>query len=104
MTCYSNVSGETFIVGRMHLSLERKYLKQIERVQSQWYLAQKKKGVENPKTSKHIQKLYEKKNNCIQDYLHKITKKVIDYCKENSINTIIAVSYTHLTLPTILLV
>lgn len=89
MTCYSNVSGETFIVGRMHLSLERKYLKQIERVQSQWYLVQKKKGVENPKTSKHIQKLYEKKNNCIQDYLHKITKKVIDYCKENSINTII---------------
>ena len=35
MTCYSNVSGETFIVGRMYLSLERKYLKQIESVQSQ---------------------------------------------------------------------
>lgn len=89
MTCYSNVSGETFIVGRKYLSLERKYLKQIERIQSQWYLVQKKKGVENPKSSKHIMRLYEKKNNCINDYIHKITREVISYCLTNNINTVI---------------
>ena len=44
MTCYSNVSGETFIVGRMYFSIERKYLKEIERVQSKWYTDQNKKG------------------------------------------------------------
>lgn len=89
MTCYSNVSGETFIVGRKYLSLERKYLKQIERIQSQWYLAQKKKGVEYPKSSKHIMRLYEKKNNCINDYIHKITREVISYCLTNNINTVV---------------
>lgn len=89
MTCYSNVSGETFIVGRKYLSLERKYQKQIERIQSQWYLAQKKKGVEYPKSSKHIMRLYEKKNNCINDYIHKITREVISYCLTNNINTVV---------------
>lgn len=89
MTCYSSVSGETFILGRMYLSLERKYLKQIEKVQSQWYLAQRKKGVENPKTSKHIQRLYEKKGNCISDYIHKITREVVGYCISNDINTVV---------------
>lgn len=89
MTCYSNVSGETFIVGRKYFSLERKYLKEIERVQSAWYTLEKKKGVKYPKSSKHIKRLYEKKNNTCTDYLHKIARKVVDYCEENSINTII---------------
>ena len=89
MTCYSSVSGETFIVGRMYFSIERKYLKEIERVQSKWYVAQNKKGVLYPKSSKHIKRLYEKKNNSSSDYLHKITKEVINYYEENSINTII---------------
>ena len=89
MSCYSNVSGETFIVGRMYFSIERKYLKEIERVQAQWYLAQKKKGVKYPKGSKHIMRLYEKKNNCMNDYIHKITREVISYCITNNINTVV---------------
>ena len=96
MTCYSNVSGETFIVGRMYFSIERKYLKEIERVQSKWYLAQNKKGVLYPKSSKHIKRLYEKKNNSSSDYLHKITREVINYCEKNSINTIIVGDITGL--------
>ncbi len=89
MTCYSNVSGESFIAGRMYFSIERKYLKEIERVQSEWYSVQRKNGVKYPKTSKHIKKLYEKKNNCTLDYIHKVTREIIDYCSENNINTIV---------------
>ncbi len=89
MTCYSNVSGESFIAGRMYFSIERKYLKEIEQVQSEWYSVQRKNGVKYPKTSKHIKKLYEKKNNCTLDYIHKVTREIIDYCSENNINTIV---------------
>ena len=49
-----------------------------------------------PKSSKHIKRLYEKKNNCSSDYLHKITREVINYCEKNSINTIIVGDITGL--------
>ena len=80
----------------MYFSIERKYLKEIERVQSKWYSIQNKKGVLYPKSSKHIKRLYEKKNNSSSDYLHKITREVINYCEKNLINTIIVGDITGL--------
>ena len=37
MTCYDSTNGKTFILGRQLFSIERKYLKEIGRVQSEWY-------------------------------------------------------------------
>ncbi len=41
------------------------------------------------KTSRKLEKLNQKRQNKIDDYLHKASKKVIDLCKENNIGTIV---------------
>ena len=65
MTCYDSGNGRTFILGRKYLSLERYFHKEIARVQSVWYAQQSKKGIKYPKSSKHIQRLYRKKQSKI---------------------------------------
>lgn len=89
MTCYDSGKGNCFIIGRRYLSIEHRYQKEISRVQSQWYQEQHRKGVKYPKTSKHIRRLYEKKNNSIRDYLHKMTHYVVRYCKEHEIHRVV---------------
>lgn len=89
MTCYNSSTGETFIAGRKYLSLCNYYNKEIARVQSQWSSLQNKNGVDHPKSSKHISMLYTDKANAINDYLHKVTRAVVNYCKNNNINTVI---------------
>jgi len=88
MTCYSS-DGSCFIVGREYLSLSRRFDKEIARVQSQWGKQQASKGVKHPKTSKHILKLYEKKQHAVKDYLHKVTHYIQTYCVVNDIHTVV---------------
>ena len=87
-TCYDS-SGRSFILGRQYLNICYRYEKEIARVQSQWSLIQSSKGVKYPKTSKHIQKLYENKRCSIHDYLHKVTRYIADYCHDNDIHRVI---------------
>ncbi len=96
LTSYNNSTGETFILGKQLFSIERKYLKRIAYVQSQWYSVQTKAGVEHPKSSKHIQKLYSKMNNALDDYTHKMTRCIGDYCIDNNINTVVFGDITHI--------
>ena len=96
MTCYDSTNGEAFIVGRKYLSICYYYNKEIARVQSQWSLLQNSKGVKYPKSSKHIQKLHKKKNNTINDYLHKVTRYIVSYCVKNHINTVIIGDITNI--------
>ena len=63
--------------------------KEIARVQSQWDRIQAAREMEYPKTSKHLQKLYRKKNNCIKDYIHKMTRYITNYCVKNDIHTVV---------------
>ena len=58
MTCYDSGNGNTFILGRRYLALERYFHKEIARVQAQWYGQQSVKGIKHPVTSKHIRRLY----------------------------------------------
>lgn len=88
MTCYDS-DGSSFIVGRQYLSITRKYDKAIARIQAIHDAQQNAKGVKHPKRSKHVLSLYEKKNNCIQDYLHKATRYIAEYCRKNDIHTVI---------------
>lgn len=89
MTCYNSVSGETFIVGRRYLSLCHRFNKEISRIQSQWAKQQAYKGVKYPKTSKHLSCLYKRKNDAIKDYLHKVTRSIVNYCVENDLHTVV---------------
>lgn len=89
ITCYSSMDGETFIAGRKYLSVCNYYNKEIARIQSQWHSSQSRKGIKHPKSSKHIKKLYQKKNHAINDYLHKVTRHIVSYCRGRSINTVV---------------
>lgn len=89
MTCYDSTDGSSFIIGRKYLSIARKYDKEIGRVQSQWSTVQSRQGIKYPKSSKHIKALHEKKHNCIEDYLHKVTHWVADYCENKDIHTVV---------------
>lgn len=88
MTCYSS-EGCCFIVGREYLAITHRYDKEIARVQSQWGKQQAAKGVKYPKPSKHLLKLYRKKNRAVKDYLHKMTHYIRTYCGENDIRTVV---------------
>ena len=88
MTCYDSGNGRTFILGRRYLSLERYFHKEIARVQSVWYAQQSKRGIRYPRSSKHIPRLYRKKQNAVKDYLHKVTRWIAEYCRKEDIRNI----------------
>lgn len=96
MTCYDSTSGDTFIVGRKYLSICNYFNKEIARVQSQWSSLQNGKGIKFPKSSKHIQRIHKKKNNTINDYLHKVTRYIVLYCVKNQINTVVIGDITNI--------
>ena len=84
------------IVGRKYLSICQTFGKAIASVQSGWYASQVLAGVKYPKSSKHIRRLYRKKANAVNDYLHKVTRYVVEYCKENGISKVIIGDITHI--------
>lgn len=89
MTCYDSACGRTFVAGRRYLSISRWYTEEIARVQSQWAATQSKSGVKYPKQSKHVKRLYSDKNNALNDYLHKVTRHIVNYCIANDIHTVV---------------
>lgn len=96
MTCYNSCNGETFIIGRKYLSICHYYNKQIAKIQSIWSSQQYKMGVKYPKSSKRINKFYIKKNNAINDYIHKLTRHIVNYCVANDINTVVIGDITNI--------
>lgn len=96
MTCYDCAAGDTFIIGRKYLSLCRYFNKEIARVRSQWSSAQYRQGIRYPKDSKHLQKLYKKRNHSVNDYLHKVTRYIVRYCREHGINTVVIGDITNI--------
>ena len=88
LACYDS-TGKSFIVGRKYLEISQKYDKEIARLQKQWGCCQAAKGMKYPKPSRHLCRVYDKKKNCIHDYLHKVTRAVAEYCKKNDIHTVI---------------
>ena len=81
-TCYDSANSRAFIVGREYLAINHYFHKEIAKVQSA--LAK-----QSQHTSKHLRNLYKKRNNSIRDYLHKLTKFIVDYCIKNKINTVV---------------
>ena len=104
-TCYDSANSKTFIIGREYLAINHYFHKEIAKAQSalakksisQDYIldgssdsAESRYLAKQPQyTSKRLKNLYKKRNNSIQDYLHKLTKFITNYCVENEINTVI---------------
>ena len=87
-TCYDNVD-RSFILGRKYLNILHYYDKQISHYQSICALQQSAQGIKYPKPSKRVFSLYKKKKNSTKDYLHKCTRSIADYCRDNGINVVI---------------
>ncbi len=89
MTCLDCDSGYSFILGRKYWSICRKYDKELKRVQTQWFKQQTEQGIEYPKASRHMKALLKKRENETSDYLHKITRFVVDYCVRFEIHVVV---------------
>lgn len=88
MTCYDS-DGTSFIIGRKYFSIQRKYDRVIGKLQQQKMRTEEAEGVHTHPMSRHVRELYQKKNRCKKDYLHKVTSYLGSYCKENDIHTVV---------------
>lgn len=83
-TVGNNMGKTAFIInGKPLKSINQYYNKQIS------HYREVCKRVNNKDYSNRMDKLTEKRNAKIDDYLHKASRKIVDYCVENQINTIV---------------
>ena len=83
-TCYDSFNNKSFIIsGNVIKSYNQFWNKEKAKYQSILEI------VNESKTSKRLDKLNLKRENKINDFMHKTSKFIIDYCKENNISNII---------------
>ena len=83
-TCYNSKNNSSFIVdGKVLKSFNQFYNKKDAELKS------KLKIINNQYTSKRTKKLSLKRENKINDYMHKVSAYIIDYCLENKIGSIV---------------
>ena len=86
-TCTNMNNNETLIVAGENLKSKIGYInKEIARLQE---IQMKKEGSKKYKNTKRIEKLYEKRKNYSKTYMHKASKMIVDYAKENECDRII---------------
>lgn len=79
-TLASNVTQSIIVNGKPLKSINHHYNKTKAKLQS--------KLSKNKHTSKRINRLTLKRNRKTKDYMHKVSKKIVDYMEANSINTL----------------
>ena len=83
-TCYDSKNNKCFIIsGSIIKSYNQFWNKEKAKYQSTLEI------VNNSKSSKRLNRLTLKRENKITDFMHKASKYIIDYCKENNITNII---------------
>ena len=82
-TVSSNVMSSVIINGKGLKSINQFYNKTIAYYQS---IAEK---VNNAYRTKRLNRITNKRNNKINDYIHKASRKIVNMCVDNNINTII---------------
>lgn len=86
-TCYDS-NGQTFII-RGFMEATHYYDKCIAYYQSINSSMQYAKEIQYPKTSKRIKRLYIKKRNKVNNFVHQATKQIANYCERNDIRTVV---------------
>lgn len=87
MSCYDS-TGKTFLLNGL-LNITHYYDKEIACYQGISDRQQYCEGVKYPKKTKKVLSLYEAKRNRVRDYIHKITKYIADYCKQEDISVVV---------------
>ena len=88
-TCFDSANDKTFIVGREYLAICHYFHKEIAKAQSALAKQSSSQWKAPQYTSKRLKALRKKRNNSIRDYLHKLTKFIVNYCIKNEINTVV---------------
>lgn len=89
-TCISNANMPFIINGKPIKSENQWYNKRISKLKSKLPKYKTKNGeIKQISWSKQLQNLTEKRNNRIEDYMHKASKMIVDYCVSNKISKII---------------
>lgn len=84
MTITTNCGVAPLVInGKPLKSINQYYNKKISEMRSEL------KKRHNADWSKEMQRFTVKRNNKVDDYIQKATKKVIDFCKENNIDTLV---------------
>lgn len=81
-TITSNVAQPKIISGRPAKSINQFFNKQKAKIQSTLERRNKKKW------SKKLSRMQKKRNMKLKDYMHKASKKVVEYCKENKVTVL----------------
>ena len=79
-TLASNVAQSIIVNGKPLKSINHHYNKTKAKLQS--------KLSKNKHTSKRINRLTIRRNSKIKDYMHKVSRKIVDYMEANSLNTL----------------
>ena len=83
-TVCNNIGGSAFIInGKPLKSINQYYNKQVSRYR------EITKRMNKADYSKRMDRLTEKRNSKINDYLHKASRYIINYCVKNNIHTIV---------------
>lgn len=80
-TCFNNVDNSSFIVNGRPLKSINQYSNKLK--------AKYMSYVGGKGTSNNIKKVVLKRNNIIQNYLHHVSKYIVQYCINNNIGTVI---------------
>lgn len=81
---FSNNQAPMIYKGSNLLRINKRYNNELQKHQRILNKTQK-----NQKTSKRLQSIYQKRNNQIEDQMHKISKSIIDQLLENNISTLV---------------
>jgi putative transposase len=86
-TCYDS-NGDSFIINGF-MDATHYYDKKIAYYQSISDAQQAVQGIKYPKKSNRVLNLYRKKKYCVNNFLHKATREIAQYCDKNNINRVI---------------
>jgi putative transposase len=86
-TCYDSI-GESFIINGF-MDATHYYDKKIAYYQSISDAQQAAQGIKYPKKSNRVLNSYRKKKHCVNNFLHKATREITEYCYKNNINRVI---------------
>ena len=88
VACTNKDNSNTLLVSGKTLKCKNKYINEkISKLQKINMIALK--NIKKHKNTKRIKSLYIKRNNYMNTYMHKVSKMVIDYAKENKVNTVV---------------
>jgi putative transposase len=86
-TCYDS-NGESFIINGF-MDATHYYDKKIAYYQSISDAQKAAQGIKYPKKTNRVLNLYRKKKHCVNNFLHKATREIAEYCYKNNINRVI---------------